>query len=122
MRTPGRTSPAVSAVISSSGVLPIRSRTLWALATGTVSRSASAGNRWNDGDVVAILDLGVELIKEPDVVAVEVDVDEAAQVALAVEQPLAHPGMARFQVVDHGLDGVAGCRDFGIAAGEFPQW
>ena len=54
--------PAVSRVISSSGVLPTRSSTLFARATGTISLngatrslvpsrakvSASAGNRGND--------------------------------------------------------------------------
>ncbi len=43
------------------------------------------------------LTLRVELVEEADVVAVEIDIDEAAHLALVVEQPLAHPGMAPFR-------------------------
>ena len=62
IRTPAGINPAVSRVISSSGVLPTRSSVLLARPTGTISlngttrsrtwtgtpRSASAGNRGND--------------------------------------------------------------------------
>src|SRR5690242_18946954 len=91
MRTPGRRSPAVRWRISNSGVSPIRSITLEARETGTCCRSASAGDRRDDGNVVAILYRRVELVEEADVVAVEIDVHEPANLALVVQQPLPHP-------------------------------
>src|SRR5579885_304817 len=100
MRTPGRRIPAVMRRISSSGVSPIRSITLAARATGTCWRSAAAGDRRDDGNVVAILYRGVELVEEADVVAVEIDVDEPANLALVIPQPLPDPRMAPFQVID----------------------
>ena len=48
MRTPGRRIPAVRRVISSSGVLPIRSSTLDARSIGVTSRLTSACDRRND--------------------------------------------------------------------------
>src|SRR5579875_105748 len=110
-RTPGRSIPAVSLRISSSGVLPIRSSTLSARWTGTFARSASAGDCRDDRDVVAILDLRVELLQKPDVFAVQVDVDEPAELALVIEQPLAHPRMALLEILDHGAHRYAAGRD-----------
>src|SRR5260370_16903375 len=96
IRTPGFSNPAVSRLISSSGVLPIRSSTLRARPTGTTSRPsakcglrlASAGDRGNDSDVVAILDLGVNRVEKADVVAVEIDIHEAPHVAFFIYHPL----------------------------------
>src|SRR5690349_4253056 len=44
------------------------------------ARSGAAGDCGEDGDFVALVDLGVETLLEADVLAVDVDVDEAAQV------------------------------------------
>src|SRR5689334_11410240 len=74
IRTPGLRIPRVSRVISSSGVLPISSRTLPARETGTGSLLTSAGDRRDDGDIVAILDLGAQLIEKANVVAVQINV------------------------------------------------
>src|SRR5277367_480827 len=121
MRTPGRSRPSVSRVISSSGVLPMRSSTLRARAAGTDSRLTSAGNRRDDGDIVAILDLGAELVEEADVVAVQIDVHEAAQFAGVVHQTLAHPGVAAFEILDNGLDRIAFGSNFIDAGSEAAQ-
>src|SRR4029077_8301735 len=67
---------------------------------------------------------------ETDVVAVEINIDEAAQLALVVEQPLAHPRMALFEVLDNSADRLARGRNLVGASGEpaqrrrysYPDW
>src|SRR5581483_5489295 len=120
-RTPGRSRPWVTRVISSSGVLPISSSTLCARAVGTYSCSAAAGDSWDDGKVVAILDLRVELVEEADVVAVDVDVDEAAQFAFVVQQALADSRVAPFEVLDNRAHRLARRGDLVAAPGEPAQ-
>src|SRR5690348_4348191 len=122
IRTCGRSSPAATARTSSSGVLPISSRTSCARATGTISWLTAAGDRRDDGDVVAILYLRVELIEEADVVAVQIDVDEAAQLALVVEQALAHPRMTLLEIFDDRTNRSAVGGDFVLAGGEASKW
>src|SRR5271155_5526832 len=61
--TPGLRIPCVSRV--SSSTLPARD-------AGTVSPLTSARDRRDDGDIVAILNLGIQLTEEADIVAVQV--------------------------------------------------
>ena len=51
--------------------------------------ASSARHRRQDRDLVAVGDRGLEPVEEADVLALEVDVDEAAQRAVAVGDPLA---------------------------------
>src|SRR5689334_11165555 len=45
-------------------------------------RRSAAGHRRQDGDLVGVLDLGVQAVQEADVLAVDVDVDEPPQAAV----------------------------------------
>src|ERR1700736_2827780 len=118
IRTPGRSRPAVSRVISSIGVLPISSSTLPARAIGTIVRLASAGDGWDDRDVVAILDLRFKLAQETDIVAVQIDIYEAPQFALFVEQALRNTWMVPFEVLNDRLDRITAGRYFVAPRGE----
>src|SRR6478752_6605447 len=60
---------------------------------------SAAGDRGQHDDLVAVAEPGLEAAEEPDVLVVDVDVDEPAQVA-AVEQPVLEPGVVALQVVD----------------------
>src|SRR5262249_11672453 len=99
MRTRGDT-PVCSRRISTSGVLPTRS----GMAGARPQRAAStAGMRWSgsvamlrspprdgrdDGDLVAVLYGCIETAEKTNVVAIDVDVDEPADAALFIAQPL----------------------------------
>src|SRR5919197_2749468 len=74
-----------------------------------LDRSHPSGDRGHDRDLVRLLELGVEALTEPDVLVVEVDVDELAGLAVSVEQPVLEPGVAAVEGVDRapqivGLD------------------
>jgi hypothetical protein len=102
-------------------VLPIKSSTLSARRTGTGSLLASAGNRWNDGNVVAILDRGVQLVEEPDVVTVNIDINEAADFAFFIQQPIPHPGMAALEIINNVLKRGTRGDYFAVTGGESAQ-
>src|SRR5262249_12338669 len=55
---------------------------------------------------------------EPDVVTIQVYVDEASQFAFVIEQAFAHSGMVALQIFNHSVDGVALSRDLVDTAGE----
>src|SRR5262249_43461602 len=93
---PTRKTTACS-VASSSGWMPssagISGKTAAPSGTsGSLSSAMSAPcDGGNDADLVAVLDGGGEVVEVADVLVVEVDVDEAAQLAV-VEQALADGG------------------------------
>src|SRR3990172_3035010 len=111
-------SPSVIRGISSSGVSPTRSRTdstffgsfsadctrrrlVLAVVMNDLGRPSNAtGNGRNDGNTVAFLQTGFEVLQETNVVAVDVDVDETADLAGFVADSLLHPGKVFFQVFD----------------------
>src|SRR5262245_42930479 len=98
--------PSVIRLTSSSGVLPMRSRidSTFAGAVGSAGtrrkredgtameklecESSAAGDGGHDGNVVAFLQGGLQVLQESDVVAVDVDVDEAAHFARLVADAL----------------------------------
>src|SRR3954454_16050129 len=61
---------------STSGVFPIRSRTLEYRATEKAGSGGAAGDRRQDRDLVVVDDLGVELVEVPHIVVVHVHIDE----------------------------------------------
>src|SRR5205823_4415874 len=54
----------------------------------------------NDADLVALLQRSLDPLEEAHVFAVDVDVDEAPQVALLVAEPLLQPGVRRVELRD----------------------
>src|SRR6476619_5186063 len=65
---------------------------------------SAAGDGWEHDDLVAVADRGVEAAGEADVLVVDVDVDEAAQVALpllGLDEPFLDAGVVGLEVVDH---------------------
>src|SRR5918999_6020949 len=75
-----------------SGVPPTEARRL------SKRMSAARDGREYD-DLVAVAELGLETPDEPDVLVVDVDVDEAPQVTL-LDEALLDAGVVRLQVVD----------------------
>src|SRR3712207_3872786 len=63
-------------------------------------RSAAAGDRREDGDRVAVLDLGVERTGEAHVLVVDVDVHEAVQLALLGDEAVLQARVLGVEVVD----------------------
>src|SRR3712207_5919370 len=61
---------------------------------------SAARDRREDGDRVAVLDLGVEGTGETHVLVVDVDVDEAVQLALLGHEAVLQTGVLGVQVVD----------------------
>src|SRR4026208_1243623 len=98
-RTPfGKPPPSLS--ISKSGVLPMRSRIdstlpgasafagtrrklgeVRAIFATHLARLATAGDGGHDRNIVAFLQRGVEILQEANIVAVHINVDEAAHLA-----------------------------------------
>src|SRR5688572_9688520 len=84
--------------------------------TGSGRRSA-ARDRREDRDRVAVLDLGVEGAGEPHVLVVDVDVDEAVQLALLGHQSVLQARVLAVEVVDERGQGGAAALDGLVAAG-----
>src|SRR3954452_18253994 len=102
----------VSWLTSTSGVLPIRSRTL-----PYCTRDLAAGDGGQDRDLVAVGDLGVELVGGPDVLVVDVDVQELVQRAVGVAHLLGQPRELEHEVVEDLTDGAAVGLDRRLAPG-----
>src|SRR5204863_3578748 len=64
------------------------------------SPSAPSRNGGDDRHLVAVLEGGLPALEEADVLLIDVDVDEATQVARVVDQPLLEPRVALLEVVD----------------------
>src|SRR3954452_12372707 len=102
----------LSWLTSTSGVLPIRSRTL-----PYCTSSLPAGDGGEDRDLVAVGDLGVELVEVAHVLVVDVDVHELVQRPVGVAHLLGQPRELQHQVVEHLADGGAVRLHRGLAAG-----
>ena len=66
---------------------------------------------------VTVGDRGVQPAGEPDVLVVDVDVDEAVQLAVVVHEPVGDAGVVGLEVGDDGLQRVAVGVDALLAAG-----
>src|SRR3954471_20410076 len=76
---------------------------------------SASGDRGDDAQLVAVLDGGLHAVEVADVLVVEVDVDELADlVALVVEAGL-DAGVLGDEGVEHFFDGGAGDFDGGLA-------
>src|SRR5260370_40645391 len=80
---------------------------------------STPGDRGNDADLVAVLHGRGQVVEVADVLVVEVDVDEAAHLAV-VEQALRDPGEPAAQVVEHPLHRPAAGLDHRLLAGVRP--
>src|SRR6266498_1755837 len=80
-----------------------------------------AGDRRQDGDHIAVVELGVERAEEADVLVVDVDVHEAVQPALIGEELARNAWEARLQVTEQLADGTAFGIDAFRAVRVFPQ-
>src|SRR6187549_3350160 len=135
MRTPGAT-PSRTLRISTSGVLPIRSsgderrrgpsvgingRASDAWADMTTYRASPVlsppGDGGHDRQLVARLERRLEVLQEADVLAVDEDVDEAADLPGLVADAVLHSRVALLEVVDQrgdrgavGFDGAVARR------------
>ena len=84
-------------------------------------RRRAARHRRDDADRVARLHRRLLLLQVPDVLVVDVDVDEAAQLALLVVQVRLQPGVLRRQVGEQLADGRAVGVDGVLLIGVRPQ-
>src|SRR5215210_2086675 len=105
-----------------SGVPPTESireskRTLYALEPG----DSAAGDRRQDHHGVTVGDRGVEATGEPDVLVVDVDVDEAAGLTV-LEQALLDAGVVDRDLVDQLGDGHTAAFDITLAIGVGVQY
>src|SRR6476661_4483293 len=79
--------------------------------------SAAAGDRREDRHRVAVLDRGVEGTGEPHVLVVDVDVDEAVQLAFLGDEAVLQAVVLAVQVVDERAERGATALDGLVAAG-----
>src|SRR4051794_20313314 len=84
-------------------------------------RALAAGDGGDDAHGRAVDDFGVQAVEEADVLVVDEHVDEPAQLALVVVEPLTEPGVRRLEAVEHGGEGPRLARDLGVAARELAQ-
>src|SRR6478672_4583877 len=91
-----------------------------AATAGDARSAATAGDCRQDRHAVAVLDRGVEGAGEPDVLVVDVDVDEPVQLTVVGDQPALEAGVTGVQVVDERGERVAprldGLRAAGVGA------
>src|SRR5687767_6270177 len=84
--------------------------------------STASRDRGHDGDDVGFLERGLLAFEEADVLLVDVDVDEAAELPALVDEPLLEPGELALEVGDHVVYRVAGGSHLGIALGGLAEW
>src|SRR5262247_1103658 len=77
-----------------------------------------ARNRGNDRHLVSLLERGLGALEEADVLLVDVDVDEAAQLAAVLHQPVPEPGVLALQHVDQVVNVGGVGLHFGGASGQ----
>src|SRR5690606_25105173 len=80
--------------------------------------SGPAGHRGDDRDGVAVGRRGGQAVAEAHVVVGDVEVDEAVQGTLAVEDATGEAGVGSLEVVEHLVDGGALDADLGRTGGE----
>jgi hypothetical protein len=83
-----------------------------------VDESGPAGHGRHDRDRVGCGELRVEAVLEAHVLVADEDVDEAAQLAAVVEQPVADAGVGSLEVGDDGAQVVPFDLDLGPTVGE----
>src|SRR5947209_16338676 len=100
MRTSGL---GLRAVTSTSGVFPIRSRTLAKEATTLLRpcRPGASRHGGEDGDHIGVGDLGVESFQVTDVVVVAVDVHEPVEGPFGSHHLPRHAGVGLDEVLEH---------------------
>src|SRR5688500_20324159 len=76
--------------------------------------SAASGDGGHDGDDVGVLERGLLAFEEADVLLVDVDVDEAAELPAVVDEPLLEPGELALEGGDHVVYRLAGGPHLGI--------
>src|SRR4030095_1934966 len=77
-----------------------------------------ARDRGNDRHLVSLLERGLGALEEADVLLVDVDVDEAAQLAAVLHQPVPEPGVLALQHVDQVVNVGGVGLHFGGALGQ----
>src|SRR5712692_11584900 len=80
-------------------------------------RLPASRDRWHDGDLVALLQRGLGALEEPDVLLVDVDIDEAPDLPAVLHQPLLEARVLALEVQDYVVHGVARGLDLGRALG-----
>src|SRR4051794_27571707 len=103
-----------------SGVPPSESTREAKRAIRTLSEqveASAAGDRGEDGHRVAVLDLGVQRTGEANVLVVDVDVDEAVQLALLGDEAVLQTRVLAVEVVDERTERGAAALDGLVAAG-----
>ena len=81
-----------------------RDRRAGATGSGSAARASAARDRRQDRHLVGLADRGVEPVEEADVLAPEVHVDEAAQAAVGVGDPLAQLAVLGVERLEHLAD------------------
>src|SRR5262245_5370326 len=80
--------------------------------------SATSRDRGNDRDLVAVLQSRLRSLQEADVLLVHVEVDEAPDRAVIIDEPLLEPGELAREIVDEVIDRAWLRLDLGIATRE----
>src|SRR5438270_12576011 len=112
---------------SSSGLTPsasgIRGKT--AAPSGTSLSAASlmsaSSHGGDNGQLVAILDRRIQIIEVSNVLIIEIDIDEAAQLTRLLEQSVGDAGKLPAKIIEGRLHGSSRCRYFRLAAGVLPH-
>src|SRR5438105_14747413 len=74
---------------------------------GSARLAPAPGHRRHDRDLVRVLEPGAEPVSQPDVLVVEIDVDELPGLPLLVEQAVLEAGVLLLQALD-GASEIAG--------------
>src|SRR6476469_1830864 len=102
---------------SAFGIVSVRSRSRVPRPPQRMTTGGLAtGDGREDGHLGAVVDLGLETLLEADVLAADVDVDEAAQIAV-LGDPLAQGAVRLEDRVEHLADGGAADLELGLAVG-----
>src|SRR5262249_51049317 len=88
---------------------------------GAAHQRSASGDGRDYGQLVTVFDRRLQVAEEADVVAVQVEVDEAPDTAFFVAQPLLDAAVLAFEVVDPGAARRAGGATLLGAAGEAAQ-
>src|SRR5262245_45789117 len=78
------------------------------------------GDSGNDRELIAVLDRRVEIVEEANILVIEIDVDEALELAL-VEHALTQPGELPAEVIKDSLHAGACGLDLRLAGGVLPH-
>src|SRR5205823_780910 len=93
--------------------------------SGTSPSAASfisaSGHGGDDGEFVALLDRRVQVIEVSNVLVIEIDVDEAAQLPRLLEQAVGEAGELPAEVLEGRLHGRSGRRHLRLTARVLPH-